>query len=417
MLEPPASLFCANLSSYMKEKRALAIELQSLLTSHPALGPEFGGEGEAAKCKALEEKLRSLGFAHFEHIDAADARVPSGTRPNLVVTVPGRRKDALWIMSHLDVVPPGELSLWESDPWTVAGRDGKLYGRGVEDNQQGMVSSIISALYFIESGTVPERTIKLLFMADEENGSAFGIAHVLERTDGGKSLFAPGDYIIIPDSGDPAGETIEIAEKSVLWLDVLVHGKQAHGSRPDLGVNAHHAGAALLLKLHALEERFNARDALFEPPPYSTFQATRKTANVPNINTIPAEDFFSMDCRILPCYSLDEVREAIREAVAEIEAEFGVSVEIAEPQATSSRAVAPSSPVVAALSSAVRDALGVKCRPVGIGGGTVAAYLRNKGFDAVVWGIIDDMAHQPNEHCVIESLLKEAAVLACLAMR
>ena len=400
----------------MREKRALAIELEALLTSHPALAPESGGEGELAKCQALEEKLRELGFADFERIDAPDSRVPSGVRPNLVVTVPGSREDALWVMSHLDVVPQGELSLWESDPWAVVERDGKLYGRGVEDNQQGMVSSILAALYFVESGIVPKRAIKLLFMADEETGSAYGIRHILEESSGGKGLFSPADYIIIPDSGDAAGETIEIAEKNVFWLDVLVRGKQSHGSRPDLGINAHHAGAALLLKLHALEERFNARDELFEPP-YSTFQATRKTANVPNINTIPAEDFFSMDCRILPRYKLDEVREAIREAVAEIEAEFGVSVEIAEPQATSSRAVAPSSPVVAALSSAVRDALGVKCRPVGIGGGTVAAYLRNKGFDAVVWGIIDDMAHQPNEHCVIESLLKEAAVLACLAMR
>ena len=416
MPEPRPSSFCDEVSSYIKGKRALAVELQSLLTSRPALAPEAGGEGEAAKCQALEEKLRSLGFANFEHIDAADSRVPSGVRPNLVVTVPGRREDALWVMSHLDVVPPGDLSLWESDPWAVVERDGKLYGRGVEDNQQGMVSSILAALYFIESGVAPERAIKLLFMADEENGSAFGISHVLEKSEEGKGLIAPADYIVIPDSGDPAGETIEIAEKSVLWLDVLVKGKQAHGSRPDLGVNAHHAGAALLLKLHALEERFNVRDELFEPP-YSTFQATRKTANVPNINTIPAEDFFSMDCRILPCYSLDEAREAIREAVAEVEAEFGASVEVKEAQAVSSRAVAASAPVVQALSSAVRDALGAECRPVGIGGGTVAAYLRNAGFDAVVWGIIDEVAHQPNEHCVIENLLKEAAVLACLAMR
>ena len=416
MLEPPASLFCAEVSSYMKEKRALAVELESLLTSHPALAPESGGEGELAKCQALEEKLRELGFANFEHIDAADSRVPSGVRPNLIVTVPGRRRDALWVMSHLDVVPPGELSLWQTDPWTVAERDGKLYGRGVEDNQQGMVSSILAALYFIESGIVPERAIKLLFVADEENGNVYGITHVLESADGGKGLFSHGDYIVIPDSGDPAGETIEIAEKSVLWLDVLVRGKQAHGSRPDLGINAHHAGAALLLKLHALEELFCARDELFEPP-YSTFQATRKTANVPNINTIPPEDFFSMDCRILPSYSLDEVRGAVKAAVSDVEAEFGVSVEVKEAQAVSSRAVDAASPVVAALSAAVRDTLGVECRPVGIGGGTVAAYLRNAGFDAVVWGIIDEVAHQPNEYCLIESLLKEAAVLAALAMR
>ena len=408
--------FLSDVSRWLEEKRSLAVELESLLTSHPALAPESGGEGELAKACALEEKLRSLGFAHFERIDAPDSRVPSGVRPSLVVTVPGQRKDALWVMSHLDVVPPGELSLWQTDPWTVVEKDGKLYGRGVEDNQQGIVSSVLAALYFVESGVAPERTIKLLFMADEENGSCFGISYILEKTDGGKSLFAPGDYIIIPDSGDPAGETIEVAEKNILWLDVLVKGKQAHGSRPDLGINAHHAGAALILKLHELEKRFDARDTLFDPP-YSTFQATRKTANVPNINTIPGEDFFSMDCRIIPKYPLDEARSAVKAAVAEVEAAYRVSVELKEAQAVESRAVDAASPVVAALSSAVKDALGVECRPVGIGGGTVAAYLRNAGFDAVVWGIIDELAHQPNEYCVIENLLKEAAVLAALAMR
>ncbi len=408
--------FSSNVFSFLERRRELAFELESLLTSNPALAPEAGGEGELTKCLALEEKLRALGFAHFERLDAKDGRVPSGIRPNLVVTVPGKRDDALWIMSHLDVVPPGELSLWESDPWVAIERDGKIYGRGVEDNQQGMTSSIMAALYFIENNITPERAIKLLFIADEENGSVYGIRHILDSTNGGKSLFSPSDFIVIPDGGDPAGETIEIAEKNILWLNVLVHGKQAHGSRPDLGINAHHAGCALALRLHALERHFCANDALFEPP-YSTFQATRKTANVPNINTIPGEDFFSMDCRILPCYTLDEVRAKVREAVAEIEAEYGVSVAITEEQAVQSRAVDSSSPVVAALSSATQEMLGVQCRPVGIGGGTVAAYLRNAGFDSVVWSVMDETAHQPNEYSVIDNLLKEAAVLASLAMR
>ena len=401
-------------SGWVAEQRPLIIELEKLLTSVPALAPESGGGGELGKCEALEHKLRSLGFTLFERFDAPDSRVPSGIRPNLVVTVPGRNDGVrLWIMSHLDVVPPGDLSRWETDPWTAVEKDGCIYGRGVEDNQQGLVSSVIAALYFIRNGVMPEYTLKLLFMADEENGSVFGMQYLLRefRRD---PIFRKGDFIIIPDGGDPLGETVEVAEKNIFWLNVKVQGKQAHGSRPDLGINAHHAGCDLALRLHALEKKFSARNPLFEPD-YSTFQATKKTGNVPNINTIPGEDFFCMDCRVLPEYRLDEVRAAVKAVAAEIEKAYGVTVSFSEEQAVESLAVSPDAPVVRLVSSAVERVLGRKCRPVGIGGGTVAAYLRNEGYDAVVWSIMDETAHQPNEYSRIDNIVSEASVLAAAA--
>ena len=402
------------ISRWVGEQKPLIVELERLLTSFPALAPESGGDGELEKCCALEEKLRSLGFRDFERFDAPDPRVPSGIRPNLVVTVPGKNDGVrLWVMSHLDVVPPGDLSKWETDPWTAVEKDGAVYGRGVEDNQQGLVSSVIAALFFIKNGIVPEYTLKLLFMADEENGSVFGMQYLLKECSR-NPLFSKSDFIIIPDGGDSLGETIEVAEKNILWLNVIIQGKQSHGSRPDLGINAHHAGCDLALKLHGLERRFSARNPLFEPD-YSTFQATKKEANVPNINTIPGEDLFCMDCRILPEYKLDVVRAAVKEVVAEIERDYGVSVSVKEEQAVESVSVSPEAPVVKLIHSAVETVLGRKCRPVGIGGGTVAAYLRNAGYDAVVWSIMDETAHQPNEYSKLDNIIGEASVLAAAA--
>lgn len=93
-----------------------ALELQTGLTAIPALSPENGGEGEERKALWLEEKLRSFGLTNIEHVDAPDPRVPSGKRPNMIVRVPGRTKRTLWVLAHLDVVPPGDLGLWNSDP-------------------------------------------------------------------------------------------------------------------------------------------------------------------------------------------------------------------------------------------------------------------------------------------------------------
>ena len=138
------------LSTWIKNSTRDMVALETLLTSIPAIAPESGGNGESEKCAALEAWLLQAGFSksQFVHLDAPDTRVKSGVRPNLLVTIPGKSDDfAIWVMAHMDVVPTGELSLWESDPWTVVEKDGKLFGRGVEDNQQGLVSAAFAGLY------------------------------------------------------------------------------------------------------------------------------------------------------------------------------------------------------------------------------------------------------------------------------
>ena len=114
------------------------IDLQKKLAAIPAIGPKNEGKGEWEKSRFLKSYLGQAGFPQVQEYDAPDSSVPNGVRPNFVVKVPGRSNSkTVWIMTHMDVVPPGERSLWENDPFTVIEKDGKLIGRGVEDNQQG----------------------------------------------------------------------------------------------------------------------------------------------------------------------------------------------------------------------------------------------------------------------------------------
>ncbi|MBQ6566667.1 MAG: M20/M25/M40 family metallo-hydrolase, partial [Treponema sp.] len=129
------------LKDFLESSGKDMVELERLLTSRPALAPESGGDGELEKLSALEEYLKKNGITRLERYDAKDSRVSGGIRPNLVATIPGNRDDySIWLCAHLDVVPTGAMKLWESDPWTLLEKDGKIYGRGVEDNQQGLVS-------------------------------------------------------------------------------------------------------------------------------------------------------------------------------------------------------------------------------------------------------------------------------------
>jgi len=416
------------LFSWIDNSVNLAVELETELTKRPAISPESGGEGEFDKCVFLEKWLRDHGITKLERYDAPDARAKGGVRPNLIATIDGSgggTEGRLWIISHIDVVPPGDEKLWDSDPWIVTQKQDsppdislkktgiKLIGRGTEDNQQGLVSSVLAALAFTEQGIKPSRTVKLLFAADEENGSTYGIGWLVKNH---PDLFQKNDMALVPDGGDPKGECIEVAEKNILWMRFVTHGKQTHGSRPDDGANAFLAGSDLAVRLRwGLWRKFNSRNPMFDPD-YSTFQPTKKEANVPNVNTIPGEDVFYMDMRVLPHYSASAVFAEIDRIKADIEEEYHVTVEYFVVQKTESTPTDTNAPIVELLTKAANEVYGVNPRPVGIGGGTVAAFLRNIGIDSAVWTKTEETLHQPNEYALVDNITGDAKVMALLCV-
>ncbi len=385
------------------------IDLQMKLASIPAIAPASGGEGEAKKAEFLVKFLEANGFQDIEVIKAPDHDVPAGYRPNILAYYRGRSSArTIWIMSHTDVVPPGELSLWSGDPFKPWVEAGKIYGRGVEDNQQDLVASIFAVKAFRDLGLKPEFDIGLALVADEETGSEKGIDYVLKHS----RAFRKNDLILVPDAGNEDGTMIEIAEKSILWLKFMTLGKQTHGSMPERGINAFKAASFLAVELNKLYEIFPLSDPVFDPP-ISTFEPTKKDANVPNINTIPGEDVFYMDSRILPQYKVEDVQARIRDAAASIEAKFKVKITIEEQQnAPAAPPTSAKAAVVIALEKAVKAVYGKDGKPMGIGGGTVAAIFRREGFEAACWSRLDETAHQPNEYSIIDNMVGDAKVFA-----
>jgi succinyl-diaminopimelate desuccinylase len=103
-----------------EDKRDEMVALQGLLTSIPAIAPESGGTGEWDKAQALIAQLPRLGFSEHRLYCSPDARVPGGKRPNIVVTLPGATDErTFWIMTHLDVVPPGACGARIPSVWRL----------------------------------------------------------------------------------------------------------------------------------------------------------------------------------------------------------------------------------------------------------------------------------------------------------
>lgn len=388
-----------------------AVEYQTRLTALNAVGPENGGQGEWKKAEYIESlfkgELKGLGF-QLIRLDAPDKRVESGARPNLIAFRPGGGQKTLWIFAHLDVVPAGDPSQWASDPWRVRREGDLLFGRGVEDNQQAICSMLLLAGASRFSAAAAENSLGLVFMADEECGSEYGLKWILDKAGG---LFKPQDMYIVPDGGSPDGSVIEVAEKAQLWLRFTVLGRQCHASSPEQGANSLAGAALLIVGLGKLKEYFPEKNRLFIPP-VSTFTPTRHEENVGAINILPGRDVFYLDCRLLPEVSLKKVMEACSDACGRIAGELGLKISMDVVHEQPATSIPSDSPIIGKLERAIYNVYGVKARPAGIGGATVAAMLRERNLPAVVWSCLLNTCHQPDERSSILACLRDAAVFA-----
>ena len=402
----------------MKEKLFKSIEslkpemisMLSDLVAIPAISPLDGGEGEYTKAEYISQKIQKLGFEKPEVYNSADSTARGGVRPNIILRIPGKTARRLWIISHMDVVPEGNRCLWQTDPFKAVIKDGRIYGRGASDNCQELVSSLFAALALKKTGITPEYEICLCFVADEENGSTHGIQYLIKH-----DVFSDQDLIIVPDGGNEEGYFIEIAEKSICWIEFEICGKQVHASRPEQGNNACRAANEFSVALdNAFHNAFPETDVLFEPAA-STFEPTRRNANVPNINTVPGRETFCFDCRVLPSIMLEDVIKVVNEEIKKIQDRRKVEVTYRFMQ--KEQAPEPTSPdaaIVGLLRSALVQVLPSEPVIGGVGGGTCAAYFRKAGIPAVVWCQEADVAHMPNEYAEIDHLINEAKVFALL---
>ena len=400
-------------SQITNQKDEMVQALMELVRT-PAIGPENGGEGENLKAEKLTQMLKPIGFDKIERYDADDERVPAKKRPNIVAYYDGENTDErLWIITHLDIVPPGEESLWTiTKPYEPIVKDGRVYGRGSEDNMHSMIASIFAAKTLKSLGIRPKRTLALAFVSDEEQSSKYGIQHLIKM-----KLFKENDLIIVPDSGREDGSFIEVAEKSSIWFRIRTIGKQTHASMPHKGLNAHRIGMEYALALDKLlHEKYSARDSYFDPPG-STIEPTKKDKNVDAINIVPGEDSVYFDCRVLPRYDIEEMLLDIRQLAREFEKRTGAEIKIeVQSKNKAPKPTDANSKIVLMLEEALKKTKGVTPIVGGIGGGTCAAYFREAGFPAVVWSTIDEVAHQPDEYTKIENLISDAKTYAFLAV-
>ena len=154
-------------------------------------------------------------------------------RGNLLAEIKGsgERPSLMFGPSHVDVVPIGNESAWEVDPFSGIIKDDHIWGRGTIDMLFLVVAQVQAFIHLHEEGFKPKGDLKLCIVADEEVGGTYGTKWLMEN----QSDFMKVDYALSEAGGIPIAPgrlLIGIGEKGAGWKRISFKGTSSHGSMP-----------------------------------------------------------------------------------------------------------------------------------------------------------------------------------------
>ena len=255
-----------------------------------------------------------------------DRLAPLGFRPEVFVCGEvtnllirhGEGKPLVVLAGHTDVVPPGPIEKWHSDPFEPTIREGHLFGRGAADMKTSIAAFVIAAERFVRERPDHRGTLALLVTSDEEGPSVDGTARVVEELKRrGESI----DYCIVgePSSVKKFGDTIKNGRRGSLSGRLTVHGLQAHIAYPDRGINPIHKAAPAIAELAATQ--WCGGNEYFPP---TTWQVSNFHSGTGATNIVPGVAHVDFNFR----FSTEVTPEALKAKVKEVLDRHGVEHDI-----------------------------------------------------------------------------------------
>lgn len=318
-------------------------------------------------------------------------------------------KKTLHFNAHFDVVPVS--GQWRhGSPFSGAVDGGWMYGRGTSD-MKGAIASIVFALKALRAtGAKPNFNVEVSFTADEETDSTLGTGWVTRH---GRLR---ADYAIVGEGGE--GDAVCCGHNGVVWLNVRVHGRAAHGSTPQAGINALEKMSALVLALDGYKKILARKK--FRTPDGKVMAPTLNLGGVfaagegGKVNTVPAAASFSIDRRVLPVETVAaaerDLRAFLKKAAAKIP-QCRISIEKISDNHSCFRD--PATPFAAALRASVAR---VRRRPakfcVSTGFNDMHFFANVRRIPTLGYGPGGKNYHAVDERAKVKDLVEAAAIYA-----
>jgi succinyl-diaminopimelate desuccinylase len=300
-------------SAYLDAHAADLVALLQRLVRIPTVNPP-GHNYEAITSLLVDElaeaglKARRFGIPAALLKKTLPAAQHAFPRYNVLGKLAARgAKKTVHFNAHYDVVPVS--GGWRhGDAFTGKVDRGWIFGRGTAD-MKGSIASLLLALRALRAtGATPKLNVEVSFTADEETDSALGAGWLVRH-----APIKP-DYAIVMEGGE--GRSVCCGHNGVVWLNVTVHGRAAHGSAPHKGVNALEKMAALVLACDEHKRRLATRT--FTTPEGVVMRPTLNLGGVfasgdgGKINTVPALASFSIDRRVIAIETVPAAERELR---------------------------------------------------------------------------------------------------------
>ena len=354
------------------EISARTLDLARRLVACRSITPD-----DAGCLDLIASRLTATGFA-CERVDRGAAR-------NLWARH-GRADPIVCLAGHVDVVPPGPIERWTSDPFVPEERDGYLYGRGVADMKSSVAAMVTAAERFISAHRDHPGSIALLLTSDEEGDAVDGTAAVVDvLRSRGAALHAC--LIGEPTSTARLGDTMKNGRRGSLHGVLTVKGMQGHVAYPELARNPIHMAVPALAELAATE--WDRGDESRAP---TRFQMSNVHAGTGASNVIPGALEVVFNFRFSPT----SPAEALKARVEEVLDRHGVDGDL-DWTLASRPFVSPPGRLVDALSSAVAAVTGITPALSTGGGSSDGRFLIDISAELVEFGPVNTSIHASDE--------------------
>jgi succinyl-diaminopimelate desuccinylase len=355
------------------------LELTRQLVERSSITPEDAGCQEVM-IRRLEEAGFRIERMRFGEVDNFWARL-------------GDAGPLLCFAGHTDVVPPGPLESWTSDPFQPTARDGSLWGRGAADMKAGLAAMLVACEEFLAVRPEPAGSIAFLVTSDEEGPAEDGTKAVMQALEArGEKI----DWCLIgePSSREQLGDVLRIGRRGSLSGDLIVSGVQGHVAYPESAVNPLHKLAPALAELVTLE--WDAGNEAFPP---TSFQLTNLHSGTGFRNVTPGSAELKFNIR----YSTEQTMEGLKQRIREVLHRHGVDDPVSWRDA-GRPFLTRGGEFLAAVREVVREVAGVDPE-LSTGGGTSdGRFIAPTGADVVELGPVNASIHKIDEHVRIADL-------------
>lgn len=378
----------------MKQTPQAAIRILKDLIAFPTLS-----ETSNLDMLAYIENLMSAHGACFTRVPHSD-----GSRSNLYGTIGPMVEGGVILSGHTDVVPVAGQN-WQSDPFALSERDGKLYGRGTCD-MKGFLAVCLSLLPKMARSSL-QRPIHFAFSYDEELGCLGAPTMIAALRD---RLPKPAAVIV----GEPTDMKVVSCHKGCLDVTTTIRGQAIHSSLAPKGVSAVSIAAKLISWLDArqdMAERNADKDCPFDPP-FTTFHCgCIEGGTAPNI--VAQDCHFSTDIRVVDA---ENAHAHLADYRAFIERDILPDMKAKSAEADISVAIEADIPAFRRQNGNFAEILARTItgdnavRAMGIS--TEAGQFQDAGFPTIVCGPGSvEQAHQPDEFVSVDQIDQACAFI------